>query len=106
MLRPAWIGCSHRSDLSVRPGLLANPLDGVVAIAPIIAIRPPMPFRTIAAANVLRYSYVASRHEILRPRLASLFAIRCPLKNHWELPFHGFAILAGTINIAGELHAI
>src|SRR4029453_6878089 len=99
----AQIRTSFESHLTVGPGLLRGPFDGVVAVRPLRTEWVPLAFGLVPAAHILDESGIALLREfdqrLLNP--VPLHAVRCANDEHRELAFP-----FRPVEIAVELHSV
>ena len=81
----AVVGVAPHADITVRPGLLGDPLDRVVAVVDLVHERVHLTARPELAAHVLRQERVAALGEVARderhPAVAAVLVVGQPYQH-------------------------
>src|SRR5690242_2940629 len=104
-LRNSAGGTAKSPDLTVAPGLVNDPLDGVVAIPmvrPTIPLeREIIPLRTEAPARVLNDCHIAVARPVFAGAGGDRLVVRCSCQQHRENP-----VCRGEEYVSAQLDAV
>ncbi len=104
-LREAVVAVAPHADIAVRPGLLRDPLDRVVAVGNLVDERDRLALGAEAPAHVLRHEGVAARQEMRgqrrHPAVAAVLVVRQAHEHCRER-----ARALGQVHVGREPHAV
>ena len=106
VLRATHVRSADHGEAAVAPGLLHEPLGGVVAVVHVVGHHVPDAFRGVAASRVLAHHNVTMAHERKKVVERLVLVVRCALQDGGEFALQPGAVPAGEIDVRGKPHAI
>ena len=97
------------SDFAIRPGLLPDPLQEVVAVATFIEVDPELAFRSTVAAGVLKHEDVTAPREelrIVRRERSRHLVVRRSVDDDRKAPRYRLALLGREVEVGRKSNSV